>query len=145
MKEITLDVRLARAVAQILNERWTGVARSDAVCHAFSDIIMSATADRTRAEIALRCKIASKLETAVQMAQALVSVDVHDGVVEMRGIVPSESCRREICRLASQADQNLIVRDHLIYIDPESGAFLLSPDDSAADFNHPPIYNCAGH
>ena len=143
MKEITLDVRMARAIAQILRERWTGVARSDAVCHAFSDIIMSAAAERTNGDLALRRKIATDLEAAAAKANVLVDVDVHDGIVELRGIVPSERKRREICQLVSQVDGILCVHDHLIDIDPESGAFLLSADDSAADFNQPSIHGHA--
>jgi hypothetical protein len=50
MKEISLDLKVARAVAQILDARWTGTPKADAVCHAFSDIIMSAMIDRTIAD-----------------------------------------------------------------------------------------------
>ena len=140
MREIALDARLARVIAQILRDRWTGIARSDAICHALSDIIMSATAERTGADMALRRKIRTELEAAAPIANDIVDVDVHDGIVELRGIVRSELKRREIFRLASQVDGILAIHDHLIDVDPDSGAFLLSSVDLAADFTHPDIH-----
>jgi osmotically-inducible protein OsmY len=139
MNEVTLDIKLARAVAQILNARWTGTPKADAVCHAFSDILVSATVDRTDADIALKRKIAAALEPSLLGANTLVDVDVHDGIVALRGIVPCERERHEIYRIASQVDGVMAVHDHLIEVDIGPGAFLLSADDSAADFNHPAV------
>ncbi len=139
MREIALDIRLARAIARILRAGRTGIPKTDAVCHAFSDILLSATADRTDADLALKRHVAVELKAALSGANTLVDVDVHDGIVELRGIVPCERDRREICHIASGVGGVTALHDHLIDVDIAPGAFLLSADDSAADFNHPAV------
>jgi len=132
-----IDAKIAKAVAEVLRARWMGAPRADAICHALSDIVMAATLDRSLADEALKSQIVEELESTVPMGDTLVDVEVRAGIVDLRGIVPSECKRRDICSVASRVDGVSAVHDHLIDVDLTSGAFLLSEGDSTADAGQP--------
>jgi osmotically-inducible protein OsmY len=143
VREVKIDAKVARVVAQTLRDRWTGVPRADAICHALSEIVMAATIERTCADEALRQRLLLKLEGLVPLTDSLVDVDVREGTVELRGIVPSNCKRRLICSIISEVEGVSQLRDHLI--DVESGAFLLSPEDSATEFGPAAVGARAAH
>jgi hypothetical protein len=133
MKEVVLDIHVAQAVAKILRGHWTGIARDDMVRHALSEIVTAAASEHTSADVALRRSIISKLESALTGENMIVDVDAHEGDVALRGIVSGAHKREEILHLASEVDGVVVIQDHLIEVDPRSGCFLLSPQDSAMD------------
>jgi osmotically-inducible protein OsmY len=145
MRRVTIDARVAKAVAEVLRAHWTGAPRADAICHALSDIVMAATHDRTSPDETLKHKIIEELESVVPMDDALVDVEVRAGIVDLRGIVPSECKRRQICSVASGVGGVLTLHDHLIDVDLRSGAFLLSVGDSTADAGQPAPHGHGAH
>lgn len=60
-----------------------------------------------------------------------IDVAVHDGVVELSGIITDERERRALIVLAENAAGVKHVRDHLVWVEPISGTAFSSPEDEA--------------
>ena len=100
MTDIVLDAEVAKVIAHILRSQSGGSPRVDAVHHALGDIVMSAaTTERAPAATSIR-DIVDRLNPSGGLPHALINVDVHGGVVELRAVVPSDANRNTLCALA---------------------------------------------
>ena len=101
MTDIVLDAEVAKVIAHILRSQSGGSPRVDAVHHALGDIVMSAaTTERAPADTSIRMDIVDRLYASGGLPHALINVDVHGGVVELRAVVPSDANRNTLCALA---------------------------------------------
>jgi osmotically-inducible protein OsmY len=130
MADIVLNAEIAKVVARILRSQSSGSPKLDAFQHALGEIVMSATAERAPADTKIRTDIVEQLNASDGLRDSLIDIGVHHGVVELRGVVPSDGNRNILCALASRTNGVTAVHDHLIWIDPRSGVFLPSSEDS---------------
>jgi CBS-domain-containing membrane protein len=64
---------------------------------------------------------------------ASIAVDVHQGVVELRGSLSDERQRSAIKVIVENIPGVTVIRDHLIWVEPNSGVYLLSEEDARAE------------
>jgi CBS domain-containing protein len=64
---------------------------------------------------------------------ASITVDVREGVVELRGSLSDERQRLATKVIAENVPGVTAVHDHLIWVEPNTGAFLLSEEDTKAE------------
>jgi hypothetical protein len=131
MADIVLDANIAKTIAHLLRSQPSRSPCLDAVHRALGDIVMSAvTSERAPIDMLVRADLVGRLAVSGGPQDALVDFDVHDGVVELRGVISSEETRNALCALAKRTGGVTTVHDHLIWVDPKSGAFLPSAEDS---------------
>jgi hypothetical protein len=70
-------------------------------------------AERVAADAALTAKIKSKMALDDRVQALAIDVDTHNGVVTLRGAVPSPAVRERAVRLAQETDGVVDVRDLL--------------------------------
>jgi osmotically-inducible protein OsmY len=131
MTDIALDSNVARAIARILQSQFGESRRLDAVRHVLGDILMSAVnSERLPVDDAIRKELIKRFDAHGGIPNALIDVAVHDGVVELRGMIPSQQWRKQLSTVALATNGVAAVHDHLIWADPTSGAFMPSEEDS---------------
>ncbi len=131
MTEIRMEANVAKAIEQILRSQISGFPVVDALHRTLADILIDSQAEETPADAEIRKTICARLDAKGGRADALIHVSVRHGAVALRGTVSSQCNRRALLELVESAPGVTAVHDHLIWIDRLSGAFLLSPEDSA--------------
>ncbi len=66
-----------------------------------------------------------------------INVKVHDGVVELSGIITDERERRGLIVAAENVPGVKAVHDHVVWVEPMSGVAFPSPEDDAAQAAKP--------
>ncbi len=64
---------------------------------------------------------------------ASIAVDVRQGVVELRGSLSDERQRQAIKVIVENVPGVTAIHDHLIWVEPNTGAYLLSEEDAKAE------------
>lgn len=88
--------------------------------------------DRKLKDNELRETIMDQLNQQKWVPTASINVDVVDGVVEFRGGITDDRQREALHVLAENIPGVRAIRDRLVWIDPYSGVFVLSPEDEEA-------------
>ncbi|MGO4872356.1 MAG: BON domain-containing protein [Roseiarcus sp.] len=132
MADILLDSNIARAIGRALQSQVGDMPAMDSFHRALADILLTACdTEEAPQDAEIRKAISARLGAEGGAHHALVSISVHDGVVEFRGTTPSEH-HREALRAAAQGVPGVkAVHDHLIWMDEATGVFMPSPEDSA--------------
>ncbi|SDR63539.1 BON domain-containing protein [Rhizobiales bacterium GAS113] len=130
--EIRLDPNMAKTIEPMLRWQISGFPVVDALCRTLADILIASERQETPADTEIRMRISAQLDAQSGIPDALININVHDGIVELRGAIASQYHRQTLCAIAEGALGVKTVHDHLIWIDRNSSAFLLSPEDSAA-------------
>ncbi len=132
MSYILLDANIARAIGRALRSEVADTPAMDSFHRALADILFSAVdEEETPTDAEIRKAIFAQLYAEHAIEQALISVSVHDGVVELRGTTPSEHHRETLHAIAESVPGVKAVHDHLIWMDRATGAFLPSLEDSS--------------
>lgn len=132
MADILLDVNIARAIGRALQSQVGEMPAMDSFHRALADILLAACdAEETPEDAEIRRAISAQLDAEGGVRHALISVSVHDGVVELRGTTPSERHRQTLVAAAQSAPGVKAVHDHLIWMDEATGVFMPSPEDSS--------------
>ncbi len=130
--EIRLDPRIAETIELSLRAQTSGSPAAAAFNRALADILGASKQAETPADAEIRKAISAELEVKGGIPDALIDVSVHGGVVELRGAIRSQYHRLKLCDVANGTPGVKAIHDHLIWMDHDSGAFLLSPEDSRA-------------
>ena len=132
MADILLDANIARAIGRALQSQVGDMPAMDSFHRALADILLTACdAEEMPQDAEIRRAVSSQLDAKGGIRHALISVSVHDGVVELRGTTPSEHHRQTLLALAQTVPGVKAVHDHLIWMDEATGVFLPSPEDSS--------------
>jgi len=129
--EVRLDANVAKAIEVILRSQISGLPVVDALHRALADILTASDAEETPADMQIHETIRAQLDARGGMPNALINVGVHGGAVALRGAIPSQCDRQALHAIVESVPGVKAVHDHLIWIDRASGAFMLSPEDSA--------------
>ncbi len=129
--EVRLDANVAKAIEVILRSQISGLPVVDALHRALADILTASEAEETPADAQIHKTIRTELHARGGMSNALINVGVHGGAVALRGAIPSQCDRQALHAIVESVPGVKAVHDHLIWIDRASGAFMLSPEDSA--------------
>jgi CBS domain-containing protein len=78
---------------------------------------------------AIRAAILAAFEAQTWTPTTTLNVTVADGVVDVWGTITSPDERRAICVVAENVAGVKAVHDHLVYVEPYTGAVIDSPDD----------------
>ncbi|MBV8568343.1 MAG: CBS domain-containing protein [Methylobacteriaceae bacterium] len=113
------------------NGRVVGIITRADVLRALAKLLPAA--DKKISDEDLRTAVVARLNEQNWARVASVSVNVSDGVVEFRGSIMDERQRPAILVLAENVPGVKAIHDHLIWVEPNSGAFLLSPEDDKAE------------
>jgi hypothetical protein len=132
--EIRVDAEIANAVATILRSHAGGAPALDTCLRTLADLLTVPDAEATEADIAMQKRILDKIDLEIGRLKGLVRIGVHSGIVELRGVVTDQRQHRALQEIAG--DVSAEVHDHLIWIDPATGAFLGPASESAA--SNPP-------
>jgi CBS domain-containing protein len=125
--EVMEEHRIKR-VAVTENQRVVGViSRAD---------LLRALVGRSRAagpvtvdDRTIRETILDSLEQQGWAPMTTVNVVVNQGIVDLWGTITDEQERRAICVLAENVPGVKTVQDHMVFVEPYSGAILEAPDD----------------
>ncbi len=132
MSDILLDASVARVIARALQSQVTAIPAMDSFHRALADILLAAAdAEETPMDAEIRKAICAQLDAKDGIRQPLISISVHDGVVELRGTTPSEHHRQTLRAIAQTVPGVKAVHDHLIWMDRAAGVFMPSPEDSS--------------
>lgn len=134
MADILLDANIAKAIGRALQAQVGDMPAMDSFHRALADILLSASdSPETPEDAEIRRQISAQLDAKGGVRHALISISVHEGVVELRGATPSETHRRNLIAVAQNAPGVKAVHDHMIWMDEATGVFMPSPEDSAPD------------
>jgi len=128
--EIRLDSRIAKAIERTLRSQIFGIPVVDALHRTLADIL-SADTEETPADAEIRKTISSQFDCCDGAGDALLHVQVHDGIVELRGVVAKQDQHETLRLIAEKVPGVKEIHDHLIWIDVDSRVFQASPEDSA--------------
>ena len=134
--EIQLDPEVANAVALMLRSHASGIPVLDTCLRTLADLLTISDAEATAADIAIRREIRDKIDLQMGRLKGLVRIGVHNGIVELRGVIADQQQHRALLEIVGGVSAPGGVRDHLIWIDPATGAFLEAANESAA--SNPP-------
>jgi CBS domain-containing protein len=87
---------------------------------------------RQMADHELRTAVLAELDRQKWAPIAWIDVSVADGTVEFRGNITDERQRDALRVVAENVPGVKGIRDHMIWIEPNTGTFLLSPEDQQA-------------
>jgi hypothetical protein len=132
--EIHVDPEIANAVALMLRSHASGVPVLDAFLRTLANLLTISDIEATTADIAIRKKILDEIALEIGRMKGLIRVGVHSGIVELRGVVTDQRQHRALQEIVGRDSTE--VHDHLIWIDPATGAFLEAANESAA--SNPP-------
>ena len=132
MANILLDAKVARAIGRALQSQVGDMPAMDSFHRALADILLTASdAEEAPEDAEIRRAITAQLDAESGIRHALISISVHDGVVEFRGTTPSEHHRQALLAVARNMPGVKAVHDHLIWMDEATGVFMPSPEDSS--------------
>jgi hypothetical protein len=134
--EIHVDPEIANAVAHLLRSHTSGVPALDAYLRTLADLLAHSDAETTATDIAIRKKVLDKIASEIGRLKGLVRVGVHNKFVELWGVVTDQRQHRALREIVGRFAEVSGVHDHLIWIDPATGAFLEAAHESAA--SNPP-------
>jgi hypothetical protein len=130
-REIRLDSRIAKAIERTLRSQIVGIPVVDALHRTLADIL-SADDEEKPADAEIRKAISGQFDSCAGTENALVHVMVHDGIVELRGVVVKQDQHETLRSIAENVPGVKAVHDHLMWIDVDSKVFQASPEDSAS-------------
>jgi osmotically-inducible protein OsmY len=131
MSSILIDSEVAKAIARALRTQVPETPALDAFHQALADILLSAPDEEEAAtDAAVRKSTSSQVDASAGVRHPIISIRVRNGVVELRGTTSSEHHRQTMRAIAESTPGVREVHDHLIWIDPETGAYMLSTEDS---------------
>jgi CBS domain-containing protein len=106
------------------------IARAD-LLRAMAPLLRTPPKIRTDAEI--RDSILDQFKQQEWTPIASIAVDVHRGVVELRGSLSDERQRLAIKVIVENMAGVTAIHDHLIWVEPNTGVYLLSEEDAKAE------------
>lgn len=130
--EVRLDARIAETIETALRSSVCAAPVLNEFHRALADILAASREDEAPQDAKIRDAITRQLDVESRFSNGLIKISVHDGNVQLLGLIPSESYRRRLHAIAESAPGVKAVHDHLIQIDPTSGAFTRSSEDSVA-------------
>jgi CBS domain-containing protein len=133
--EIHVDPEVAEAIAVMLRSHVSGVPVLDVFLRTLADLL-SSDVRSSGADAQIRKSVLRRIDERVGRVNGLVRIDVTGGVVEVRGVIVDEAQRRALREAIEGAPGVAAFHDRLVWIDPATGAFLVSADDSA--MSNPP-------
>jgi signal-transduction protein with cAMP-binding, CBS, and nucleotidyltransferase domain len=80
----------------------------------------------------IRDQLLAEMKAQQWAPQAMTDVTVHDGVVELSGVISDERQRAALKIVAENIPGVKAVKDHLVWVEPTSGFTLESPEDVKA-------------
>jgi CBS domain-containing protein len=83
-------------------------------------------------DAAIRDRVAAELEAQSWAPLGSTSIFVHDGIVEMRGVVFSEDQRQAMTVAVENVPGVKAIEDHLVWVEPISGTAILPTGEIAA-------------
>jgi hypothetical protein len=130
LAEIRLDARIAETIETALRSSVCAAPILNEFHRVLADILAASREDEGPQDAKIRDAIARQLDRT--FANGLIKISVHDGNVQLLGLIPSESCRKRLHAIAESAPGVKAVHDHLTQIDLTSGTFMRSSEDSVA-------------
>lgn len=134
--EIHIDPEIANAVALMLRSHASGVPVLDIFLRTLADLLAMSDAEATAADVAIRKKILDTIDLEIGRLKGLLRISVHNQIIELRGVVTDQRQLRALKEIVGRISTAGGVRDHLLWIDPATGAFLEAAKESAA--SNPP-------
>jgi hypothetical protein len=134
--EIHVDPEIANAIALMLRSHASGVPVLDIFLRTLADLLTIPDAEAAAADVAIRKEILDEIDLEIGRLKGLVRIGVHNGIIELRGVVTDQRQYRALQEIVGRVSTPGQVRDHLIWIDPATGAFLEAANESAA--SNPP-------
>lgn len=134
--EIHVDPEVANAAALMLRSHTSGVPVFDTYLRTLADLLAISDAEPTAADVAIRKKILDKIGLEIGRLKGLVHIGVHNKIVELRGVMTDQRQHRALKEIIGRVSAVDGIHDHLIWIDPATGAFLEAAHESAA--SNPP-------
>ncbi len=100
MADILLDANIARAIGRALQSQVGDMPAMDSFHRALADILLTACdAEEMPQDAEIRRAVSSQLDAKGGIRHALISVSVHDGVVELRGTIRASIIAKRCLRL----------------------------------------------
>lgn len=114
----------------VRGRRLVGIVSRANLLHALASIARDVKPVATDDE-QIRARLVKELDKEKWAPAALVNVVVRNGVVELCGSITDERQRAALKVMAENLPGVKSVRDHLVWVEPMSGALLYSPEDEA--------------
>ena len=121
MTQVRIDENIAKVIGQILESRISGIPVVDALHRTLADILTASDGEETLADAEIRKIISARLDAKGGILDALINLNIREGVVVLRGVIPKQHQRQMLCAIAESVPGVRTVRDHLIWIDRFSG------------------------
>jgi CBS domain-containing protein len=120
-----------KRVPVVRDGRVVGIVSRADLLHALASAVRTlAATSRTDADV--RQHILSVLADLAWVPKSFVNVEVHDGVVELRGSILDERERQALRVIAENAPGVKAVKDHLVWVEPMSGMIFEPPGDTVS-------------
>jgi len=134
--EIHVDPAVADAIALMLRSHVSGIPVLDTFFRTLADLLIISDSEMTAADREIRTAILDQVDSEIGRIKGLLRIDVHNGAVELRGVIVDERQHRALRKIIESAAGVTAIHDHLVWIDSTTGAFLEAADESAA--SNPP-------
>jgi CBS domain-containing protein len=127
----SMEGRRIKRVPVVREGRVVGIVSRADLLHALARVVRTlAATSRTDADV--RQHVLSALAREAWVPKSFVNVEVHDGVVELRGSILDERDRQALRVLAENTPGVKAVKDHLVWVEPMSGMMFEPPDDTVS-------------
>jgi hypothetical protein len=134
--EIRVDPGIANTVALMLRSHVSGIPVMDTFLRTLADLLTISDSEVTTSDVETRNEVLDQIDSVIGQVKGLIRIGVHRGVAEIRGVIADEGQHRTLRKILESAPGLSAVHDHLIWIDPTTGAFLEATAESAA--SNPP-------
>ena len=115
--EDSMERRRIKRVPVVREGRVVGIVSRADLLHALASAVRTLAAT-SRTDTDIRQHVLSALADQAWVPKSFVNVEVHDGVVELRGIILDEGERRALHVVAENTPGVKAVNDHLVWVEP---------------------------
>jgi predicted transcriptional regulator len=132
-----MEKKRIKRVPVVRGDKVVGIVTRSNLMHAMVSLARAAPAV-AQEDHAIRERLLAEMQKEQWAPVATVNVVVHDGVVELWGMIIDERQREALKVAAENIPGVKAVKDHLVWIEPTSGMTIEPPDEAPAP-RRPPV------
>ncbi len=127
-----------KRVPVLRDEKMVGIVTRSNLMHAMVSLARVAS-PVAQSDAVIREQLLAEMQKQQWAPAATANVVVHDGVVELWGMIVDERQREGLKVAAENIPGVKAVKDHLVWIEPTSGIVIEPPEEAPAQQRRPPV------
>jgi len=127
-----------KRVPVLRGDKMVGIVTRSNLMHAMVSLARAASPP-AQSDAAIREQLLAEMQKQQWAPAATANVVVHDGVVELWGMIVDERQREGLKVAAENIPGVTAVKDHLVWIEPTSGIVIEPPEEAPSQQRPPPV------